>query len=213
MLVVGQGPQGEQALLEAERVAGRAESLLVLLLDGASEARQRWATQLTPFCYQRSFAAESLACLLDRIRETVSPAAAQGVEESSLRCVTLRVGESVEVDGAVTRLGVAERNLLWELCCRRGQRVGKDAAIEAGPNRRIAARECRRRLGRRLGEELATLLVPVERGEPYRLREPDEVRAHCQELPERHPPTRLRILGRSEVKLSFVEDLDFIRGR
>ena len=194
-------------------VAAAADSILVLLFDGASQARQRWATQLTPYCYERSLAAESLACLLDRIRETVASVASSAVEETPRRCVTLRVGESVEIDGAVVRLGVAERNLLWELCCRRGQRVGKNSAIEAGPGRRIEARECRRRLGRRLGDELATLLLPVERGEPYRLREPEEVQAQCRDRPDRHPPTRLRIIGRSEVRLSFVEDLDLIHER
>ena len=48
--------------------------------------------------------------------------------------------------------------------------------------------------------ELAELLVPVERSEPYRFREPSEVDAVCRESFGRHVPTRVRVLGRSSVR-------------
>ena len=125
VLVVGQGQEADQVLLEAERHVQQSPRTLALLLDDASAARERWATRLTPFCYPKSLMAESVACLLDRIAESLAPQEPD-LGESAERRVTPRLGESVEVDGALVRLGVAERNLLWVPASARDRRVGKD---------------------------------------------------------------------------------------
>lgn len=209
VLVVGQGAEADRALLEAETRRQDGGQTVVLLLDSDSEAHLRWAAQITPFCYPKRLPAESLASLLERVRETRAERRRRAAEPADPhRQVCLRLGESVEIDGLPLRLGVAERNFLFELAHRRDHRIAKDSPIESGPGKLVFARECRRRLGRRLGEELAALLVPIERGEPYRLRSAEEVQRCCERSPGRHPPTRLRIVGRSEVGLRFVEDVE-----
>ena len=149
--------------------------------------------------------AEALALLLDSVREAPP-------RSHSIRRVTIHLWEAVEVDGARLGLGTAERNFLFGLAMRRGTRQPKDEPVDAGAGRRVTARECRRRLGRRLGAELAGLLVPVERDEPYRFREPEEVAATCAASPRCHPPTELRVVGRAGARTVGMGSLDHFAG-
>jgi hypothetical protein len=115
------------------------------------------------------------------------------------------VGECVEVDGKPARLGVAERNFLHTLATRADATLSKYDDVEGESGRPVPAVECRRRLGRRLGTALAELLVPSERGEPYRLRTPEEVRIVSARAGH---PVELRVTGRGSVRTVHIDRLE-----
>ena len=194
--LTGSGDEEALALLDAPRREG---AELVVLVAAGCEVERRFAASLTPFVYTAPVPVETLATLLERLRERrgqgLSPQAATACE----RTVAVRLWECVEVDGREVYLGSAERNFLFSLAAREGVRISKLDDVDAGGGRIISAVECRRRLGRRLGAELAELLVPTRRGEPYRFREPAEVEATCRQEPGR-PATRVRVVGRSGVR-------------
>jgi hypothetical protein len=204
---IGQGSAGDEAVAMAERYrVARGRGAIVMLAERVSEAQLKRAAELTPFVYPATVEADVLAMLLEGVKRT-------WVERSDsaaahVRRVTIRHWESLEVDGARVPLGSAERNFLFQLASRRDARISKHESVDAGAGRLVESRECRRRLGKRLGEELASLLVPSERNEPYRLREPAEVAATCEALHALHVPTELRVIGRSSVRTLSWPDVD-----
>ncbi|MEM7247423.1 MAG: hypothetical protein AAF533_18945 [Acidobacteriota bacterium] len=183
------------ALVE-ELVTQQLVEAAVFLADEVDEAHVRWATTFTPYVY-RGFGSPVVHLMLDRIAQQLRATAS--VATARQREVAIRLWESVEIDGRGIRLGPPERNFLFTLAGQRGMRLGKDTDVDVGRGARLPARDCRRRLGQRLGPELCELLIPVERDEPYRMREADEVEAVCQEAPWRHAPTRVHVVGRSSV--------------
>lgn len=201
LVLASEGAGDDAALLAADayrRAGGTAE--LVLLLAPGSAAQWRWAAALTPFVHPWPLDAETVATLVAQVAARGAGAPAAPVPRDEVRRVSVRLGESLEVDGFVVDLGVAERNFLFELASRAGNRIAKDQLVEGERGRGIPARECRRRLGRKIGSELAELLVPVLRGEPYRFREPREVLAVSLQDPTGRPPTRLTVLGRGSLR-------------
>ncbi|MEM7244831.1 MAG: hypothetical protein AAF533_05775 [Acidobacteriota bacterium] len=217
VLGVGEGEEADAALRLAEDYRNRGgKAKLVLLGTSQAEAHLRWAGELTPFWYPRSLPAESLARFIGRTVDstpgtplpTEESSEEEVVESAEVRRLTLRLWESFEIDGAPIFLGPAERNFLHGLGMHRGAWISKEDSVDAGAGNRVPTKECRRRLGKRLGDELASLLVPSERGEPYRLREPEEVVATCKKKPDRHQPTELRIVGRAQVRTVGLPDLE-----
>jgi hypothetical protein len=192
----GQG--GETESLPAFHALARLMGVTILLVGfEPSDDAWRRATALTPLCYPASLSGDVLASLVIAGLERFSVAARQA-QRVGPRLVALRPWESVEVDGVPIYLGVAERNFLFLLASRPGERLSKDEDIDVG-GRTLPASTCRRRLGQRLGPELAELLIPQERFEPYRLRSPAEIERLSQGAAGRHLPTVLRIHGRGSV--------------
>jgi hypothetical protein len=172
---------------------------LVLLLDDSTDS-PAWtrAAGLTTACFPSRLEPGVLAALISESagRPTLRPAQPR----MPARRLVLTLWESVVLDDEQVYLGVAERNFLFTLARKPGIRLAKSTPIEAGPGRHLGATSCRRRLGQRLGPELTELLVPCERYEPYRMREPQEIEAVSAGLGL--GPVTLRIVGRAEVRLA-----------
>ncbi len=208
LLVFGSGQPGD-----ADGALERAENQrrlgmrwgIVLVVDVLTEAQARWASRLTPFVYPADLSAGALAGFLCAALER---AHAPRRATDRARSVVVRLGEEVSIDGVPCGLGVAERNFLFMLAWTGDVRIAKDAEVPVGNSAPIGARECRRRLGRRLGPELASLLVPDDRGDPYRLRSPAEIERTCSLRPDLHPMTHLVIKGRSTPRGQQVHDID-----
>jgi hypothetical protein len=212
LLVFGGGQPGSAdgtlARAEDQRRRGRSWAI-ALVVDALTEAQARWASRLTPFVYPSVLSAGALAGFLCAALERAD---APRRMTDRARCVTIRPGEEVSIDGVPASLGVAERNFLFMLAWGSDVRVAKDARIPVGRGPGIRARECRRRLGRRLGAELASLLVPDDRGDPYRLRSPAEIERACATRPALHPMTHLSIKGRATPRGLQLPDIDRIPG-
>lgn len=195
VLVVTRSDDPDAGLSLAERILERGQAERLALLVSGGEAAWRWAARLTAWCWPSTASPRLVAELLERTREQRQARAALHARQ-----VVVRLWEGVEVDGSEVYLGVAERNLLYLLASRAGERVAKDADVDCGKGRSLPALECRKRLARRLGHELTELLVPAQRCEPYRFREPAEVEAVTRAHPARHPFTQLRVIGRGSVR-------------
>ena len=195
LVLVVTGPGDPDAgLMLAERILERGQAERLALLVSGGEAAWRWAARLTAWCWPATSSPRLVAELLERTREQHRTRAALHARQ-----VVVRLWEGVEVDGSEIYLGAAERNLLYLLASRAGERVAKDADIDWGQGRSLPALECRKRLAKRLGQELTELLVPAQRCEPYRFREAAEVEAVTRAHPARHPFTQLRVIGRASV--------------
>lgn len=201
----GSGRRLDEALAEGEALRGETSPALALLVDAMDERQAARAAALTPFVYALNLPVQALAALVLAARETWGRSRRRTGAPEACRSACIRLGESVEIDGVPVDLGVAERNFLFGLAERRGAWISKEDDVEAGHGRSVAARECRRRLGRRLGSELASLLVPEVRGEPYRLRQPDEMQSRAA---RGLPFVTLRIVGRAGARLSFRSSVD-----
>ena len=202
-LVVAVDADRSRDLLAAAAALRRlhaAVPLVLLLEETAPCPAWRKAASLTAACFPAALEAATLAHL---IVEGVAPAQAAPVAATQPvpvpRHVVLTLWESFAVDDRQVYLGVCERNFLFTLAQRPGVRLAKSAPVEAGPGRHLPASSCRRRLGQRLGPELAELLVPQERFEPYRLREPAEVEAISSR--RGHGRVTMRIVGRASVRM------------
>jgi len=197
-IVVGMfGDRCERDAILALGTLAALTGVTVLLVGEGSHDSWRRAIAVTPLCYPSSLPAEVLADLVAAALDG-SPRTPRPPRRVGTRTVTLRPWESVEVDGVPLYLGVAERNFLFMLAARPGERISKDEDIDVG-GRTLTASTCRRRLGQRLGPELAELLIPQERFEPYRLRSAAEIERLSKDAAGRHVPTVLRILGRGSV--------------
>jgi hypothetical protein len=188
------------ALTQAELWRARTPELrIVLRIPGdADEDLLACASRLTPYLFADCLPAGVVAACIVAIGG-VAPDLARADD----RRVTIRPWDSIEVDGRALYLGAAERNFLFTLAQSREARLWKHDDVDCGAGRALPASDCRRRLGERLGPELTTLLIAAERGEPYRLRTPEDVAAASREDAGRHPPTALRIVGRSQVALAY----------
>jgi hypothetical protein len=127
----------------------------------------------------------------------------EGPSRRRVREVIIRSWDALVVDGCQVHLGPSERNLLFMLAASSETRIAKRDMVDAGRNRKLSASACRRRLGQRLGAELASLLVPTERGESYRLRAAAEVEAVSRAAPHDRPTT-LRVIGRRVIRPMHV---------
>lgn len=193
----------DAALAAAEVVRAAGDGFIALLCGSASDEQGLRAAALTPFVHAVGLPSRVLARLIAAAAETWGRAhRATGIARASRRLLCIRLGESVEIDGLPVALGLAERNFLYELALTDDSYVGKSGSIQAG-DVFVKARECRRRLGKRLGAAVAEMLVPQQRGEPYRLRRPAEI--------ERLPGPeawRLRIVGRASVRTVYMPHVE-----
>ena len=194
----------DAALTAAAAVRSAGDEFIALLCGSATGEQGLRAAALTPFVYALELPARVLSRMIAAAAETWGRAHRSAViARASRRLLCICLGESVEIDGVTVELGVAERNFLYELADTDKSFIAKSGSVRAG-NVIVKARECRRRLGKRLGSAVAEMLVPQQRGEPYRLRKPAEI--------ERLPGPdawRLRIVGRASVRtvyMAHVED-------
>lgn len=198
-VVGGSGPALDAAIAAAEAWR-RVGAACVAILCGASSAEQLGrAAEVTPFVYDLALPARLLARLLTAGAEIAGRARRSGRISDCVPTLRIELGISVELDGDACAFGLAERNFLYLLAVEDGAILSKDHLVEAGP-RRVLARECRRRLGKRLGWETASLLVPESRGEPYRMRTKAEL--------DRIGRLRLCIKGRAGVRTVAFPDMD-----
>lgn len=156
---------------------------------------------LTPHYYDANLPPAVLARFLEHLAE-FHGRARRGSAKPAPLAFTIFVSECiVEVDGRPIPLGDAERNFLIDLAWSNDALVPKTKPIQVMNSPQVKASECRRRLGKRLGATLAGMLVPEERGRPYRLRTQAE-------LDDMAAGIRLRVVGRSSVRASLHDDMD-----